>query len=246
MSHFTIAGIANTIYQISQKGAAAPIPGLSGRTQMVASLALRYFVVMRVAFVGLLGVVDVTLNGLSARARILRERERHNQLEKGGLPPDKLDAHHQHDEKLHQALRKTESIILRGSLYLGSFIFGTIVAADTLRHKEMSASYAVMNAQAKAFFLFACVITLQHSLNQYQAAKEAMGRATTSAQLACAKQNRQSAMLGVSNSIGYIFSAGLNLLGIANTLALFLGCVASFTTVLKVIQDFQAWRLEES
>lgn len=81
-------------------------------------------------------------------------------------------------------------------------------------------------------------MSLHISIKQFKEAQHVLATSTHFEDLQAAYRAVDSAILGILSSLGYLMVGSMYLYGGAATLALVVGCIATFTNALKIIYDW--------
>ena len=127
--------------------------------------------------------------------------------------------------------REHHGVALIGSGILTSVDYAFVDRATPL--------FASIGRAANILFIYASLLSLEENIRIYNQAKNLEDK-TAAHQLRC------SAVLGIINTLGYIASGVLLVLGLSTTLALVIGIIAAFTGGLKVLYDLYRWSKEHS
>ena len=125
---------------------------------------------------------------------------------------------------------------VHGVALIGS---GILTSVDYSFVDRATPLFASIGRAANILFIYASLLSLEENIRIYNQAKNLEDK-TAAHQLRC------SAVLGIINTLGYIASGVLLVLGLSTTLALVIGIIAAFTGGLKVLYDLYRWSKEHS
>jgi hypothetical protein len=124
-----------------------------------------------------------------------------------------------------------------GGLYVASGACGLVYGLNVLNVIKLGKMSHVFNQFSNGLFMMANLVLLDSYIKSFLEASKTSVQGTV-AQQANAVYVKRSAILGMLNCLTYIFMASLNLMGLFPTVALLVGCLGGFFSVVKILYDF--------
>ncbi len=134
---------------------------------------------------------------------------------------------------------------VHGLTLLVSGILSGITCLQNVFSSDFRGFCTAIGKAANGSFIYASLLALEENIRIYKYA-ENHNYSDIEEALKHSNRLRFSAMLGIFSSLSYIISTALTLIGLAATVALVIGIIATFSGALKVIYDFISWSKEHA